>query len=75
MATRTGIYYIAVKRDEQILKHYYTTEDDVRDCSNYQLMTKARDLLFVGPGYVDRLAQAGALIAAEIDRVNYRRTV
>ena len=88
---KTGIELITEERKEQIEKHGYTIENDIKTNSdNYQLTYVAQALcrkemhiitatpkgwdyrLFskmIEKPYKERLIIAGALIAAEIDRI------
>ena len=80
----TGIQLIATERQEQISKHKRTTEIDVLENDHEQLRHVAIYLLtgaglpdkfskwkgnFDSKSYKERLVIAGALIAAEIDRL------
>lgn len=82
---KTGIELIAQERQEQIEKHGYTQDHDTQYTEN-ELVDFATALLQNNIGYypwnptlwvhvkrktrLDQLAIAGALIAAEIDRLN-----
>jgi hypothetical protein len=84
---KTGIELIAQERNEQIEKHEWTLEWDVKENSKKELKKAAIALLegevnifpanwddelcqkMVDKSYKDRLIIAGALIAAEIDRI------
>lgn len=81
---KTGIELIAIERQEQIEKHGYTTEND-RVYDNNQLSDFATAILQEDASWypwnktlwvhikrkpkIEQLAIAGALIAAEIDRL------
>lgn len=89
---KTGIELIAAERQEQIEKHHYTIDFDLkmnRECQlayaaerlcvpeldiyNYQEPKGWSESLWdkmTSKPYMDRLIIAGALIAAEIDRLN-----
>lgn len=85
----TGIELIAKERHEQIEKHGHTTEKDVGNNNNEQLIQAVFGLIHHKYGEMpdewdfevvqkmmlkslkDRLIIAGALIAAEIDRINF----
>lgn len=82
---KTGIQLIAEERNEQLEKHKYTTDWDSEHTKN-ELLDFAVSLieldvnkypwnptLFVHlkrKGRIEQLAIVGALIAAEIDRIN-----
>lgn len=85
----TGVELIAIERQEQIIKHKRTIENDVIENREGQLIDGAMQLLKELPndrkkpymwnkpiwehmrnkGDIERYAIAGALIAAEIDRL------
>lgn len=83
---KTGVELIAEERQEQIVKHNRTIAHDRENNPNYELMQGAKFCLTGtgypekwNPGYEtkilmkplkERLVCAGALIAAEIDRLN-----
>lgn len=87
---KTGIELISQEREEQIVKHNYSIQEDVEYNDGQQLPTAAMLLIeggmkaeaicpsewgkekwikMVNKSYKDRLVIAGALIAAEIDRL------
>jgi len=83
----TGVEMIALEREEQIIKHRYTSDWDANQTNvqltdaaiyaingDYETYPKDWDPEYKdkiggkGKTYIQRLAVAGALIAAEIDR-------
>jgi len=98
---KLGVHRIFEERNEQIFKHNYSIERDVKFNGNHELGQAAARLLFtpadaeettdlmhedifvpkgwnkdiwfrmVNKTYEERLVIAGALIAAELDRLQY----
>lgn len=88
MAKKTGAELIAKEREEQTEKHGYRVQDDYDLYKGGQLNEVAASIVLgdvrtfpwayeiyrkiMAKPRVEQLAVAGAIIAAEIDRLNYR---
>lgn len=66
MTKCTGIYMMSIERVDQVLIHGYDLEHD-KQHSNGELIQIAQD--YLAKGNLKDLVKAGALIAAEIDRI------